>query len=86
MRGGPADAVRHAAASCAITRRFGSDVAEAMGEAHEEDSANSSNESRQDRANNAHGRELATRDGGCLGNSLSALRSGDLVSGISPAR
>jgi hypothetical protein len=75
LHNGPGDAVRHAAASCQMTREFGEARAKEIGDNHEEGSSNSEGEQAMDQHNNAVGRGLAGQRGSCMDNAVSALQT-----------
>ena len=79
MYNGPGDAVRHALASCEMSRAYGDDIAQSIGDGHEGDERNPAGERTMDAHNNAAGRSAAAQSGSCTDNVLRAYDAGDLM-------
>ena len=79
LHNGTGDALRHAAASCQLTRDTDRPRARQVLVNHENDPDQSVGEQRMDARNNAVGQRLAGADGDCLDLAVSAYRNGELT-------
>src|SRR5690606_16625811 len=79
LHNGSGDALRHAAASCQLTRDTDRARARDVLANHENDPGQSVGEQRMDARNNAVGQRLAAADGECLNLAVTAYRNGELT-------
>ena len=79
MWNGVGDALRHAAASCEMSKEFGATTARTVLSNHENDESQPIGEQRMDARNNAVGQRLAKEGGDCLDAAVGAYRAGNLT-------